>query len=80
MSKKNILYIVSGMCLLVLTGMILIYKSIFGISIHEESPDKVLIIPTGASYEQVVDSIVSNHIIKNLNFLTGWQKRKITLP
>jgi UPF0755 protein len=79
MSKKNIIYIVSGACLLVLTGLVLIFRSIFGIAIHEEIPVKVLIIPTGASYEQVVDSIVSNHIIKNPG-LFDWVAKKKNYP
>ena len=76
MNKKQILYLLSGAAILVITGLILIYKSIFGIVIHAEKPDKVIIISTGASYEQVLDSILTNHIIKNRKLFDWVAKRK----
>jgi UPF0755 protein len=79
MNKKRVLYLLSGTGILFITGLILIYKSIFGIAIHAEKPGKVLIIPTGASYEQIVDSIVSNSIVKNLK-LFNWVAKKKNYP
>ena len=68
MGRKRIIYIFSGAVILIIALLILIYRSVFGISIHAEMPEKIIIIPTGASYEQVVDSLVSNHIIENGKF------------
>jgi UPF0755 protein len=79
MNKKKLLYFLSAAVLLVITGVVLICKSIFGIEIHAEKPGKVLIIPTGASYEQVVDSIISNHILKNVR-LFEWVAKKKNYP
>jgi UPF0755 protein len=79
MNKKQILYLFALAGILVATGVILLYKSIFGISIHSEKPEKVIIIPTGASYTQVVDSILSNQIIKNYK-LFDWVAKKKNYP
>jgi UPF0755 protein len=76
MSRKNILYILFGASLIVMAGLLLIYKSIFGISIRAEKPAKVLIIQTGASYEQVIDSIAAIHLVKNLRLFDWIAKRK----
>lgn len=79
MYKKRILYLLAGAGILVIAGLILIYKSIFGISIHAEKPEKIIIIPTGSSYEQVLDSIVSNRIIKNRKIF-DWVAKKKNYP
>ena len=79
MNKKGIIYFLSAAGLLVIAGFILICKSIFGIAIHPEKPVKILIIQTGASYEQVVDSIISNHIIRNVKFF-DWIAKKKSYP
>jgi UPF0755 protein len=79
MNKKRILYLIAIAGILIATGMILLYKSIFGITIHSEKPEKVIIIPTGASYAQVLDSIVSNQIIKNYK-LFDWVAKKKNYP
>ena len=79
MNKKQILYLLAIAGILVATGVILLYKSIFGITIHSEKPERVIIIPTGASYAQVIDSIVSNQIIKNYK-LFDWVAKKKNYP
>jgi UPF0755 protein len=76
MSRKKILYILFGASLFILAGLSLVYKSIYGISISAQKPARVLIIQTGASYEQVLDSIVSNHLLKNLRLFDWMAKRK----
>ena len=76
MNKRQILYLLSFIAFLVIAGLILFYNSIFGISIHAEKPDKVIIIPTGASYEQVLDSIISNHLIENRKLFDWVAKKK----
>jgi UPF0755 protein len=76
MNKKRILYLLSVIALLVISGVVLFYNSIFGISIHAEKPAKILIIPTGASYEQVLDSILSINLVKNRKFFDRVAKKK----
>jgi UPF0755 protein len=79
MNKKLFLYILSAVILLILSGLFLIYRTIFALTIHAEIPEKILIIPTGATYEQVVDSIISNNIIENVK-LFDWVARKKSYP
>ena len=79
MNKKRILYLLSVIALLVIAGVVLFYNSIFGISIHAEKPAKILIIPTGASYEQVFDSILSINLVKNIK-LFDWVAKKKNYP
>jgi UPF0755 protein len=79
MKKKSILYIISAAGVILIAGSILIYRTIFGITIHADDPPQVLIIPTGSSYEQVVDSLVSSHIIKNTKVF-DWVSKKKNYP
>jgi UPF0755 protein len=76
MSRRHILYVLCAASLIIVAGLILAYKNIFGISIRAEKPARVLIIQTGASYKQVVDSIVSIHLVKNLALFNWMAKRK----
>ena len=79
MNKKGILYLFSIIAILLIAGLVLLYNSIFGISIHAEKPGKILIIPTGAVYEQVFDSIVSINLVKNIK-LFDWVAKKKHYP
>jgi UPF0755 protein len=79
MKKKLIIYILSGISVLVITGLLLLYLSIFGVSIHSEKPGKIIIIPTGSSYEQVLDSIFSKHLIQNEKLFV-WVAKKKSYP
>jgi UPF0755 protein len=65
MKNKKILYILSGSGLLILIILIVIYINIFGINISPGRNHQVIFIPTGSSYEQVMDTLESNLIIKN---------------
>ncbi len=79
MNKKLIIYLLSIIALLVIAGLVLFYNSIFGISIHAEKPAKILIIPTGSAYAQVIDSIVSINLVKNRK-LFDWVAKKKNYP
>jgi UPF0755 protein len=79
MNKKRFLYLVAVAGIIAITGITIIYRNIFGISIHPEQPEKVIIIPTGASYDQVLDSILSKQIIQNLK-LFEWVAKKKNYP
>jgi UPF0755 protein len=64
MKKKLLLYALSGAVIIIAASTIFLYSAVFGISIHPEIPNKSIIIPTGASYEQVLDSVEANTHIK----------------
>lgn len=79
MRKKELLYYLSGLALLVLIVIIFIYRSLFGISIKTEKENQVILIPTGATYEQVADTLESNLVIKNRKIL-DWVSDKKHYP
>jgi UPF0755 protein len=80
MNKKKLLY---GSLLLVIILIIIaaaiIYRGIFGPTIQPKKPDSFIIVPTGASYLQVLDSIESNLEVKNMSLL-DWVARKKNYP
>jgi UPF0755 protein len=79
MKKKIIIYFVSGFGILALIILILIYRILFGVSIRSEKNNQVIYIPTGAEYEQVIDSLESKLIIKNPKIL-DWVANKKNYP
>jgi UPF0755 protein len=79
MNKKLIIYLLSIIALLFIAGLVLFYNRIFGISINAEKPAKILIIPTGSAYAQVIDSIVSINLVKNIK-LFDWVAKKKNYP
>ena len=79
MNKKRIIYSLCAAGLLAIAGFILAYTRIFGISIHPSEPARILNIPTGASYDQVVDSILANRIVDNIAIF-NWVARKKNYP
>jgi UPF0755 protein len=76
MKKKQLLYLLSGPGILALVIVILIYRNIFGVSIKAEENNQVIYIPTGSSYEQVLDTLESNLTIKNLKVLKWVANKK----
>ena len=79
MKKKLILYSLLCSVILFAAAAVFLYRTLFGLSIHPEIPNKSIIIPTGATYEQVVDSLVSNNILKNIK-LFNWVAKKKKYP
>lgn len=65
MNKKKILYFLLGAAILLSAGVILIYISLFGVSISGGKKNQVIYIATGSSFKQVMDTIESKGIIKN---------------
>ena len=65
MKKKTILYLLSGTGLIIIIVLIMIYRSIFGTSIMADKDYQVILIPTGATYQQVLDTLNSKLVIKN---------------
>lgn len=76
MNKKTLIYLISGAVVVSLAVLFLIYRSIFGMSVHPEKPYRVIVIPTGATYQQVLDSIESNLTIKSWKLLEWVAKKK----
>ena len=79
MKKKLILYALSGAAILISALTIFLYNAVFGISIHQETPNKSIIIPSSASYEQVLDSVEVNLHIKNRKLFL-WVAEKKNYP
>jgi len=79
MKKKKILYFLSGLGVVAIAIISLIYINLFGVSIRAEENNKVIYIPTGSSYNQVLDTLESNLIIKNLKVL-DWVANKKNYP
>jgi UPF0755 protein len=79
MTKKKILYmlLVFGVgSILIIT---LIYRSMTGIIIKPGEINGKILIPTGSSYEQVLDTLTSHVIIKNQNIF-NWIANKKNYP
>ncbi len=79
MDKKRVIYFVSGIIAVIAIAVFLIYRAVFGMVIHQHEPGRSIIIPTGASYIQVLDSIKSTLDIKNMK-LFDWVARRKNYP
>jgi UPF0755 protein len=76
MKHKKLLFFLSGAAIVALILLIIIYKNLFGINIITGKNSQVIYIPTGSSYEQVMDTLESKLIIKNRNILNWISKKK----
>jgi UPF0755 protein len=76
MKNKKILYFLVGAGILILVILFVIYTNVFSINVIPEKKNQVIYIPTGSSYIQVLDSLKSNLIIKNLKVLNWIAKKK----
>lgn len=79
MKKKQILYLLSGLGVLILIIIMMIYKNLYGANIKTENGKQVIYIPTGSSYEQVLDTLRSNLKIKNFEVF-NWLANKKGYP
>jgi UPF0755 protein len=77
--KNKLLIILAGSCVLVLITIYFIYSTLFGSSISVRGNNRVIIIPTGATYSQVLDTLESNLTIKNPKILE-WVADKKKYP
>lgn len=64
--KRKLLYFLYGTGILACILIYLIYKNIFGFNIKPERMNQVIFISSGATYEQVLDTLESRLLIKNL--------------
>src|SRR5450759_2612537 len=76
MMKKKILFYLSGLVILSLLITILIYKDLFGVNIKTDKKNQVIYIPSGASYQQVLDTLKSHLVIKSLKVFNWVAIRK----
>ena len=79
MNKKKIFYFLAGTGVLFLIILIIVYRNLFGISIVADRNHRIILIPTGSSYEQVMDTIESKLLIKNRKAF-DWLARKKKYP
>jgi UPF0755 protein len=78
MRKKQIGYILSGIGVVIAFVIVLTYRNLFSINIKVESK-KIIYIPTGSSYVQVLDTLYSNLNIENRKAL-DWVAQKKKYP
>lgn len=76
MKKKNLIIYLAGAGFVAIIAILLICNNLFGASIHIENKNQYIYIPTGASYNQVFDTIKKNLIIKNIKLLEWVAKKK----
>lgn len=79
MTKKTIIYILSGFTLLLIVAGVCIYDAVFGNNIVAKNSKDIILIPEGASYVQVVDTLDNHLDIKNRKIL-DWVARKKKYP
>jgi UPF0755 protein len=65
MKNRKILYFFSGAVLLIIIIAFILYNNAFGLNVTPLKKHTVLYIPTGSTYEQVMDTIGSKLLIKN---------------
>jgi UPF0755 protein len=79
MRNKKILYFLTSAGILITVIIFLIYRNLFGISIIPDKSNHIILIPTGSSYDQVLDTLESALTIKNLKLLR-WVAEKKNYP
>jgi len=76
MKKRILVYIVLLSAMVAFVAAVIVYRNIFGAAIKTEKEDQVIYIPTGSSYEQILDTLKSNISIKNLAVFEWLAKKK----
>jgi UPF0755 protein len=79
MKNKNLLFILSGTGLLTVLILILLYSRFFAPNVFPDKSQQVIYIPTGSSFEQVMDTLESKLGINNANILR-WLAEKKNYP
>jgi UPF0755 protein len=65
MKSKKILYLLSSAAVILVLIIVVVYRTIFALNVESTKKSQVLYIKTGASFEQVVDSLELKYNIKN---------------
>ena len=76
MKHKKTIYYLSGILFVALIFSIFLYRNLFGINISTEKKNQVILITTGASYDQVMDTLESKLTIKSQKVLDWFAKKK----
>ena len=76
MKHKNILYFLAGAAVTAIIILFIIYRSLFGINVTADRSNKIIYIPTGSSYDQVLDTLESNLKINDLTVFNWLAKKK----
>jgi UPF0755 protein len=76
MKNKKLFYFLTGALMVAIIIIIVFYELLFGINITSKKSTQVIYIPTGASYEQVLDTLQSRLVIKNLKVFSWLAKKK----
>jgi len=76
MKNKKVLIILSGAGILFIVIFILLYTTVFGLNITSLKNNQFLYIATGSSYEQVLDTLKSKLLIKDINIFNWLAKKK----
>jgi UPF0755 protein len=79
MNNKKLFYVLSASVLLVLSLVFIAYKTLFGTSINTGDKSVVIYIPTGSSYNSVLDTLYSNLNIEKPKLLE-WVAEKKNYP
>ncbi len=79
MATKRAKYLVFPSLILILLCILFIFRLLFGMSVSPEGKSSVILIPTGATFEQVLDSLDKRLLIKDLTKLT-WIARLKKYP
>jgi UPF0755 protein len=78
MGKNKIRFILSGIGIVTVVIVLLVYRNLFGVSIKVDNK-KIIYIPTGSSYEQVLDTIYSKLNIEDRKVF-DWVAKKKNYP
>jgi UPF0755 protein len=76
MKSKGLIYLLSGLTCIVVIGIILIYRTMFGPNIRPAREGISIYIPTGASYNQVIDTLHSKGLVSDLKILNFIAQKK----
>jgi UPF0755 protein len=79
MKKKILSFLVAMIAIVALTATFIVYRTILGPAIRTEKEDQIIFIPTGSSYDQVLDTLKSNLTIKN-PVVFEWLAKKKNYP
>lgn len=76
MKRKGLFYFISGLALAGVLFILLVYDTIRGVNIRAGENYISIYIPTGSSYNQVLDTVKSKLLIKNIWILDLVAKKK----
>jgi UPF0755 protein len=76
MKQKQLLYILSGSGLVTLVILFLIYRFYFGVNAIIGNNSAVIYIPSGSTYNQVMDTLKSKVLVRNWKIFNLISERK----